>query len=237
MTNLSKATFDELLSKHSGVPANDPAFDSALERTVQHVDIWEFSKALRDAVNTRPTPRGWTIAGYALAASGYLEDAIAALRKGRQSNTTHEVIASCLFVAGNDQQAILESKRSPDSGLHEWYRIDAAVAWNMSLVYILERPPVFGAGPRSPSEPLQLVDLAVQTLVALVGADSDDPATAMVMQRKLSHLMNVCKELGLSADAELLVKMMRAWQAAFQKSVKTSSMAQAIQELSSGGRR
>lgn len=234
MTRITRAAFDKLLSQYNGVPAGNPTFDAALERLTSTADVWDFSEALRDAVHSRPTPRGWSITGYSLAASGYLDAAIESLKKGGRTNTTHEVIASCCFLAGKDEQALVESRKSTDSGLHNWYRVDPAVPWCMSLIYALERPPVFGTAPRPQSGPLQLVALAVETFTALIGSTSNDPGAALIMRRKLSHLMKVCRDLGFEADPELLVRMMREWKSTFEKCAASSSTAQTMQKLSMG---
>ena len=249
----------DLVNSQNGVPPSsihdplprspaDLGFDSALVDLVQEAHTWVFAKALRDAVAAKPTPRGWSIAGYALAASGYLKDAIAALKKGQQSNTTHEMIASCLFVLDKCNEAVRESRESSDSLLHEWqlafqtrqqelrrslgpYKVNPIV-WTMSLVYILERPPVFGAGPQKSPGVLQLMDLAVRTLTSMWHASSGNPIIAL----ELENHLEAWRSMGVDAAPDMLGRMMGEWQAAFQQAVGRSSVSKVIQETVSSGR-
>ncbi len=248
MTGSTSKRIAALISKNGGVPASDPGFDSALADIVGRKDTWEFDMSIKDAVASSPSPRGWNIAGYALAASGHLDEAIAALKKGRPSNTTHEVVASCLFVLDRANQAVRHSKKSSDSYLHRWqlagqwggpYKVNP-IAWTMSLVYILSRPPVFGDGPmsRSPGM-LGLMTLAVETVGFMgfiqgeleAGRDADP-----VMTMQLEQRLEVWKRMGIDASTPgILGGMMQEWQIAFSEAAGRSTVTKAVRLLVSTG--
>ena len=84
---MSATRIIELVEEHKGVPASDGAFDRKLLLAAQDLHAWQFASSLEQIVRRYPTPRGWAIAGYALANAGLLKQAIACLKKGRQMKT------------------------------------------------------------------------------------------------------------------------------------------------------
>lgn len=238
---MSATQISKLVEKYGGVPASDEAFERELERAARNLHTWQFAKSLEHTVGRHPTPRGWAIAGYALASAGYLEEAIDCLKKGRQTNTTHEMIASCWFVLDKAAKGVWASKKSPDSELHV---VQSAVkpsgphsvnplAWALALVYILGRPPVFGEGPVSGFVgSLALINMAVETMTAWQGASSGHPVFTLQLESHLEAWSN----LGVDVSKPgVLGQLLAESQSEFWSAARRSSVTQVLQDLCSTG--
>ncbi len=241
-SKMSATRIIELVEEHKGVPASDGAFDRKLLLAAQDLHAWQFASSLEQIVRRYPTPRGWAIAGYALANAGLLKQAIACLKKGRQSNTSHEMIASCWFVLDEAGKGIRASKKSPDSRLHEaqggakpqrGLSVNS-LAWAFALVYILERPPVFGEGP-SPGffGQLALINMALQTLTAWQGASSGHPVLAVQFESYVESWRNL--GVDVASDPLALVRFLSQSQLEFWSAAKRTSVTRVLQELCSTG--
>jgi len=107
------------------------------------------------------------------------------------------------------------------------------IVWTMSLVYILERPPVFGAGPQATLPGiLELMNLTVQTLSSMWQASSGNPIIAL----QLEHHLEAWRSMGIEPAPDVLGRMTTEWQVAFQEAVGRASVSEVIQETVSSGR-
>ena len=240
----SEIKIADLVKASGGVPSGGTSFDAALMELTNGTPTWKFAKELRDAVASSPTDRGWSISGYALANSGFLKDAIHALEKGRQSNTSYEVKAACYFVLDKPGDGVQESKRSSDSAMHvvqaeagrDGHHGVHPHVWTMSVVYILGRPPVFGGAPESDCFGLlDSMNLALKTVNSAQGV-SANPGHPIFEVMHRQHL-DAWRSRGVEASKPgVLLHLMGEWQASFREAARKRPVHSVLQDLVAHGK-